>query len=123
MSKKPVHFLLSFILIIVIVFLLIWLFSLAKCLLLTSLFSDSFESFYANNPMLREPGFVRVLRCNKSNAAVYYISQGKTSGNILLFEKTDNTWVEAGWNTIWSDTGSASSIVWPYWWHFIYGGL
>lgn len=26
-------------------------------------------------------------------------------------------------DTIWSNTGSASEIIWPYWWHFIYGGL
>ena len=26
-------------------------------------------------------------------------------------------------DTIWSNTGSASEIIWPYWWHYIYGRL
>ena len=122
-SKKSGHFFLFLIFVIIIIFLVVWLFSLAKCRILTTLYSDFFEPFCQSNPMLGESEFIRVLRCNKSNATVYCISQGKTSGNILSFEKENGTWVELDWNTVWSDTGSASSVVWPYWWHFVYGGL
>lgn len=44
-------------------------------------------------------------------------------GNVLSFEKVDNNWKETNWDTIWSASGSASDVIWPYWWHFIYGGF
>ena len=38
-------------------------------------------------------------------------------------EKKDGVWQEIAWETIWSTSGSASEVIYPYWWHFIYGGF
>ena len=32
----------------------------------------------------------------------------------------DGNWKEVSWNTIWSNTGSAGDVIYPYFWHWIY---
>ena len=46
-------------------------------------------------------------------------------GNVLTFKFNHDTdlWEELFWSTIWSTNGSASEVIYPYWWHFIYGGF
>ena len=39
---------------------------------------------------------------------------------MLNFELQDGVWVETHWDTVWSRSGSADGIVWPYWWHNIH---
>ena len=82
-----------------------------------------FEEAHRGNPMLGEVESFKVLNCDGQTAEVYYIESGKTGAHVLSFEKTDGCWAETGWRCIWSTTGSASEVIWPYWWHFIYGGL
>ena len=43
--------------------------------------------------------------------------------DVLTFENRNGNWVETSWETVWSTTGSASKVIYPYWWHFIYGGF
>ena len=97
--------------------------ALVKCELLTSQYYADFEDAYRDNPMLGEMESFKVLNCDGQTAEVYYIESGKTGAHVLSFEKTDGCWAETGWRCIWSTTGSASEVIWPYWWHFIYGGL
>ena len=57
-------------------------------------------------------------------AEVYYVSKHRAGGNIVSFIKENNEWKFNKWEqTVWSSTGSASDVIWPYWWHFIYGGF
>ena len=100
-----------------------WVSSLIKCEVLTQKYFDDFENAYAQNTMLEEMEYFKVLQCNGNTAEVYYVSKGKTGANVLSFEKINDTWVETDWQTIWSTSGSASEVIYPYWWHFIYGGL
>ena len=97
--------------------------ALVKCELLTSQYYADFAEVYRGNPMLGEMESFKVLNCDGQTAEVYYIESGKTGAYVLSFEKTDGCWAETGWRCIWSTTGSASEVIWPYWWHFIYGGL
>ena len=41
----------------------------------------------------------------------------------IYFSANNGVWQEISWKTIWSTSGSASEVIYPYWWHFIYGGL
>ena len=102
---------------------LIWILSLVKCEILTQKYYDDFEYAYAQNSMLGEMEYFKVLRCDDNSADVYYVSKGMTGANALSYENINGTWKETSWNTIWSTTGSASGVIYPYWWHFIYGGL
>ena len=108
---------------VVLVATVIWASSLIKCEVLTKIYSDDFEHAYKQNPMLEEMEYFKVLTCDGKTAEVYYVSKGMTNGDVLSFEYHNGTWVETSWDTIWSDSGSASEVIYPYWWHFIYGGL
>ena len=105
------------------VFVLIQSITLIKCEILTDKYRADFEFAYKDNTMLEEMESFKVLQCDGQTARVYYIEEGKTSAHVLTFEKADENWEETGWTCIWSTTGSASEVIWPYWWHFIYGGI
>lgn len=100
--------------------------ALIKCEILTRRYCSDFEYAYKNNTMLADEEYdFKVLDCDGANARVYYVSKGKTDAHVLTFEKrnANANWVETKWETIWSTSGSASEVIWPYWWHFIYGGF
>ncbi len=97
--------------------------ALVKCELLTNKYKSDFETAYKSNTMLPETmDYFKVLECNGKKAEVYYVSRDD-SANVLTFENNNGAWIETDCKTIWSTSGSASSVVWPYWWHFVYGGL
>jgi len=101
----------------------VWVSSLIKCEILTHKYYDDFQYAYENNSMLAEPEYFKVLNCDNETARVYYVSQGKTSANVLTFQKSNGEWIETEWSTVWSTTGSASEVIYPYWWHFVYAGF
>lgn len=115
------------ILIIVIIAIMIpvafWTSALIKCEILTHRYHDDFTQAYTQNTMLGEMEYFKVLSCDGNTAEVYYVSKGMTDANVLLFKYTDGVWQEISWKTIWSTSGSASEVIYPYWWHFIYGGF
>lgn len=101
----------------------IWIADLVKCEILTLVYYDDFEYAYEGNSMLGEMEYFKVLNCNSESAKVYYVEKDMECSHVLTFEKMNGVWVENQWEVIWSKTGSASEVIYPYWWHFIYGGL
>ena len=101
----------------------LWGISLIKCEILSHKYYDIFEQAYKQNTMLGEMEYFKVLSCDGNTAEVYYVSKGMTDANVLTFRNNNGTWQEISWETIWSTLGSASEVIYPYWWHFIYGGL
>jgi DNA-binding transcriptional regulator of glucitol operon len=101
---------------IVALFLIVWCASLIKCEILTSKYHDDFEYEYQQIGMISDVRDFKVLSCNGKKAEVYYISDN--DGNVVEFEMKDGTWVQTSWDTIWSRTGSASEVIWPYWLQF-----
>ena len=105
-------------------FLIIWTWALLKCEALTILYGNEFSEIYRENTMMGDIDYPKVLDYSSGYARVYYISANRGAGNILLFFKENNEWRYEAWErTVWSDSGSASEVIWPYWWHFIYGGF
>ena len=101
----------------------IWLSSIIKCEVLTDKYFNDFEYAYASNSMLGDMEYFKVLQCDGKTAKVYYVSKGMADANVLFFESKGGKWIETEWETVWSDSGSASGVVYPYWWHFVYGGF
>lgn len=102
----------------------IWLLSLLRCEILTFIHKDDFKNAYISNNMLGDMEQFHVLSYKNGYARVYYIGKGKSSGDVLTFKKENGKWLEIEWETVWSGCGgSASGVVWPYWWHFVYGGI
>ena len=100
-----------------------WVSSLVKCEALTRKYYEDFAHAHEQNSWVGELEYFKVLECDDTMAQVYYVSKGRTCANVLTFEKQDGIWQEKMFRTIWSDTGSASEVIYPYWWHFIYGGI
>ena len=108
----------------IIIFLVIWLFSLAKCEVLTIMHGNEFSEIYKENTMIGEIDYLKVLNYSDNFARVYYVSEDRSSANILIFIRESDVWKYHAWETtVWSSSGSASDVIWPYWWHFIYGGF
>ncbi|MBQ4648858.1 MAG: hypothetical protein IJB76_06840 [Clostridia bacterium] len=108
-KRIPLYSVLS----IIIIFLIVWIASLLKCEFLTHKYYDEFEFAYQNNAMITDVEYFKVLNCDGNTAEVYYVSD--TCGDVLEFVNQNGVWVENGWRTIWSKSGSASDVVWPYW--------
>lgn len=102
----------------------IWVIALIRCEILTHLHYDEFAEAYQQNTMLSDKmETFKILDYSDTSATVYYIGEGYCGADVLEFEWQDGVWNESDWRTIWSASGSASEVIWPYWWHFVYGGL
>ena len=110
-------------------FLINWSSALIKCELLTITHYDEFKDAYKENTMLGDMEYFKVLSYSPYRthwlAQVYYVGKEHSHGSVLTFKYNVETdkWEEIIWECIWSDSGSASEVIWPYLWHFIYGGL
>ena len=69
--------------------------------------------------MISKVDYLKVMEYSANTAQVYYVTKN-TFGNIITFTKQNNEWILIKWKTVWSKTGSADRVIWPYWWHFIY---
>ena len=113
------------VILIPVIFLLVWGVALIKCELLTLLHGDEFKNNYQENTMIDEIDYLKVLQYSENTAKIYYVTENKSTGEVLMFKNINNEWVYDQWyGTIWSGIGgSASGVVWPYLWHFIHGGI
>ena len=117
METKIKYLIIGFVLCLI----LIYTISLVKCEVLTHMHYDEFKNEYKQNTMLGDMEFFKVLEYETCGVAkVYYVSEGKKGGNVLTFAYEDGIWKEVSWNTIWSKSGSADNIIYPYLWHWIY---
>ena len=126
MKSKIKYLILGIIIGIILSLLFTWISALIKCETLTREHYDEFKDAYIENTMLGDMEYFKVLNYDEYNIAeVYYVSKDNTSANVLTFiyDYDTSSWEEISWKTIWSESGSASGIIFPYWWHFIYGGF
>ena len=105
----------------ILVFLLIWGISLGKCEILTLIHGDEFSELYKVNTMMGEHKYLKILEYSDSRARVYYVAKDNSMANILSFVRSGEQWEYDKWERcVWSISGSADSVIWPYWWHFFY---
>ena len=96
-------------------FLFIWGAALLRCEIMTSRFGEEFSTIYRENTMLGDIDHLKVLSYSDSYARVYYVSENRSGGDVLVFQKQDDQWVYAEWErTVWSKQGSADGFIWPY---------
>ncbi len=92
-----------------------WFGSIAKCEILTLFYGEQFDGLQLQNTMFGDIDYLKVLDYSPDAAQIYYVSKGRTSGDILLFEKRGDQWVHTEWErTVWSKSGSADGFIWPY---------
>ena len=118
--KKPIA---AILLTVILIFSAVWLHALSECDALTEQYYDDFKDSHLQTGFHDELEYFKVLSCDGETAEVYYVAKDNANGCVLDFEKLEGEWTMTEWNCIWSDYGSASGVIWPYWWHFIYGGF
>jgi len=115
----------------IIIFCIIWCFSLAKCEVLTLLHGNEFSDGYKDDLSMPNEDSVteywKVIKYSKKYAEVYYIikynaAEESTSwehkcGDIYHFDKENGQWKGSYDGTRWSSMGTADDAIWPYWWH------
>ncbi len=105
-----------------------WVLALINCEILTAQHYDEFKDAY-QYATYGGIEYFKVLSCNlyKSDIAqVYYVGKEHSYADVLTFQYNPEKgiWEEINFTCIRSRVGgNASNIIWPYWWHFIYGGF
>ncbi len=95
-----------------VVFLLMLFIPYLKAEILTAKYGGEFCDLQRQTNMLNESEYYRVLSYTKDLAKVFYVSD---TGDLLTFEKNSiGEWKYSEWKTVWSDSGSASEFIWPY---------
>ena len=108
-----------------IVFMLVWSSALISDFVLTHLYGEEFKLTQEKKEEYRlyDIDYFKVVEYDGEKAELYYVCGDNTSAHIVSFSKKTEQWEPESVNTIWAVDGSASEILWPYWWHFIYGGV
>ncbi len=111
-SKRLLKALLLFILIT----LTVWIACIAKCEYITARHIGEFK----NIEEIQGADKVKILSYSDSYAEIYCIFTARSkndsymSGNRFGFTYKNGQWISCGWDTIWSERGSADGFVWPY---------
>jgi hypothetical protein len=119
-KKRVTERIIAIVLLAFVIFLCIWAVSIIRCEILTALRGNEFTYGYKQTNMLDgEMDQLKVLDYSDTTARVYYIDW--RGGDILHFTKKGAEWVYDGWETVWSKTGTADDVIWPYLWLSAYG--
>lgn len=110
---------------LIMTFFMIWLISSLRCEILTIIHGKEFpDDLYSENTMLGDTKYIKILDYSSDFARIYRVGENYSGGDILTFTKEKGKWKYNDWETVWSGRGgSASGVIWPYWWHFVYGGI
>ena len=89
---------------------------LCRCELLTAVHGREFEGLDLNTGLLERSDSLKVLDYSGTEASIYYVGPGRSYGNVLRFSRDTRAdpWNLDGWDTVWSKSGSADGLVWPY---------
>ena len=109
-------------LIITLIIFSIWLNDLLYVEYLTFKFADDFYTTINEEVDVEGRGYYKILNYRPHRYARIYCvindEHVKYACELIIIKD------EVVYNdTVWSKSGSASEIIYPYWWHFIYGGL
>ena len=99
--------------------LLFWGFSLARCELLTALYSEAtMNSACLEQTMIEADAKFKILEYRPLGYVKLYAKE-RDAGSLLLlvrdYQTDASSWKVVYWETIWSDKGgSADGFIWPY---------
>ncbi|MCL2376951.1 MAG: hypothetical protein FWC76_06075 [Defluviitaleaceae bacterium] len=102
------------------ILLILWAGPLVRFEMLTQRHGHEFTYLYKQTGMIPSPDFFTVLSHSGEETTIYYVTRNVV-GNTISFVKQDGEWTMAGWDTIWSWSGSADGFLWPFWHHSIEG--
>ena len=104
-----------------IILLILLLFPYLRVEILTIVYGNQFEHLYNESGYIQEMKYFKVMQCKQENADVYYAAKGdddRISCTLLYhFKKKSGEWKLDDWECIWSKSGSADKLIWPYYFH------
>jgi len=59
---------------------------------------------------------LKVVKYNKNTAKIYAVNNGRGAAILVTFKKIDGKYEYDHWDAVWSKTGSADDMLWPYFW-------
>ena len=99
-----------------------------KCEYLTQRYAEEYVDVVLGDIEPERLHTIKVLDYNDEYVRIYYVLdhfETRRPGYGFVAEISNDKRINSNHMEycVWSKYGSASSVVWPYWWHFIYGGL
>ena len=61
-------------------------------------------------------GTLKVIKHNEKKAELYAVTNSRKAAIIITFKKIDGKYEYDHWDAVWSKTGSADDMLWPYFW-------
>ena len=95
-------------------FLLVVVFPYVKVELLTFFHGDEFPNIVEDIAMIDGMEYIKVMEYSDESAEVLCISKEHGATILCYYEKKNDEWNLETWSCIWSDTGSASELIWPF---------
>ena len=99
---------------------LLWLISLAVIWVNTARHGHEFTGLYTQTGMISGMQHLRVFRYSENTARVYYFTRNGL-GITLDFAMQNGEWELTREHAVWSASGSADDVIWPFVHHSVEG--
>lgn len=99
-------------LIVIIIIMLVVVFPYVVVEVNTVIWGDEFREEYKQTGMIRDIRYYKVFYVLDENAKIYYVDQD--TGTFVYFVKEGERWKMQEYETVWSESGSASGITFPF---------
>lgn len=108
------------VILLMVLILMLWAVPFAKNEVLTARYGAEFEQELETGLFPPEElGLYKVIAYRQTTAKVYCVAEGNAWGALLHFARTEETgWQMESWETVWSKSGSAAGMLWPYFWYY-----
>ena len=77
----------------------------------TLLFGSEFKNQYKQTNMIDDIEYYKVFYNTNKTAKVYYVESDHEAGHFIWFKKEKSKWKMTKWTTVWSQYGSALSLI------------
>ncbi len=86
----------------------------AKVEILTAQHGAEFPNVAEDVGMIGDVLYIKVMEYDDEKAEVYAVATGRDVTVLCYYENINDKWQLERWECIWSSTGSADSLIWPF---------
>lgn len=99
---------------VIILVLLIIVLPYVRVEILTAAHRQQFLTEYKQMNMIAEIAYLKILHYTETKADVYYVLKDHVAGVTINFMRHNGVWEMTNWRTVWSESGSADELMWPF---------
>ena len=82
--------------------------------ILTVKYGKQFAQEYRQSGLIENIEYYKVFSYDEHYAQVYYVEEGHSTRNFMVFARKGQEWKLESWQCLWSASGSADDFVWPF---------